>query len=129
MAVAIVKKGFEDQNKPGLEPSSYTSTLEKFLLKILNRLSHNCEGSGPLIAGFLLHLPDHYTPNALVKSINISMLKTKFLLLIFGQNFNTINNIACVNGGKCNPILYLSIINTEVCVSCNYLCINITKLY
>lgn len=32
--------------------------------------------------------------------MNISVLKTKFILLISGQNFNTINNIAYVKGGK-----------------------------
>ena len=53
--------------------------------------------------GFLLDLLDHYTSNILVKSINISLLKTKFLLLISRQNFNTTNNIAHINGGKVQP--------------------------
>ena len=59
-------------------------TLDKFLLKAFNKLSHNREVSRSLVVGFLLDLPNHYILNALVKLINISILKTKFLLLIFG---------------------------------------------
>ena len=75
MAIAIVKKLFEEQDKPGLESLSYTPTLDKCLLKSFNRLSHNCEVSRPSVARFLLDLSNHYTPNAPMKSNNISMLK------------------------------------------------------
>lgn len=100
MAAAIVKKVFKDQNKLGSKPLSYMPTLVKFLLKAFNSLLHNCEVNKLLVAAFLLDLPNHYTSNALVKSINLSILKTKFPLLIFKQNFNTSNNIAYVNNGK-----------------------------
>ena len=49
---------------------------------------------------FLLNLPDYYILNALVKSINIFMLKIKFLLLISEQYFNTTNHITHVNSSK-----------------------------
>ena len=103
MAAAIVRKAFEDQDKPGPGPPSYTPNLDRFSLKAFNRLSHDHQVSGPLVAGFLLDLPDHYTPDAPVKSINISVLKDKFPLLISGQNFNTTNDVARVNGGKVPP--------------------------
>ena len=75
-------------------------TLDKFLLKAFNRLSYNREVSRLLVAGFLLDLPDHYTPNAPIKLINLFVLKTKFPLLISRQNFINTDDIACVNGGK-----------------------------
>ena len=50
-----------------------------------------------------MDLPDHHTPNAPVKSINISILKDKFLLLISELNFNTINDVARINGSKVPP--------------------------
>lgn len=100
MAVAIVKKAFKDQDKPGFRLLFYTLNLNKFLLKAFNRLSYNCKISRQLVARFLLVLPDHYNSNALIKSINISVLKNKFSLLISGQNFNTTNDVACINGSK-----------------------------
>lgn len=75
-------------------------TLDKFLLKAFNRLSHDCEVSRPLVAGFLLDLLDYYTPNTSDKLINLFILKAKFLLLISRQNFNTNNDITYVNSGK-----------------------------
>ena len=41
MALAIVKKVFEDQDKSGPGLLSYTLNLDKFLLKAFNKLSHN----------------------------------------------------------------------------------------
>ena len=82
IAATIIKKAFEDRDKSGSGLPFYMSTLDKFLLKLFNKLFHNCEISGPLVAGFLLDLSNHYTFNIPVKLINISMLKTKFSLLI-----------------------------------------------
>ena len=100
MITAIIKKTFENQNKPGLRLLFYTPILDTFSLKAFNKLLHDYEVSKPLIARFLWDLPNHYTPNALVKLINISMLKTKFPLLISGQNFNILESIAYVNSIK-----------------------------
>lgn len=82
MATAIGKKTFKDWNKPGPKPLFYMPILDKFLFKAFNRLSHNCKISRPIVIKFLLVLPDHYIFNAFIKSINIFVLKTKFLLLI-----------------------------------------------
>lgn len=71
--------------------------LEKFVLKVFNRLSYNCEVSGLLIAGFLSNLLDYYTPHCLVKTINIFILGMKFILLIFGQNCLNTNDIVRIN--------------------------------
>ena len=100
MAVAIIRKAFKNQDKPGPKPLFYTSNLDKFLLKAFNKLSYNYKVSGPLVVRFLLDLP---TSNASVKSINISVLRDKFSLLISGQNYNTTNNVACINDGKIPP--------------------------
>ena len=56
-----------------------------------------------MVTGFLLNLPDHHTLDAPIKSINISVFKDKFPLLISGQNFNTTNDIARINSGKILP--------------------------
>lgn len=99
-AAAITKKAFKDQNKPNSGLLSYISTLDKFLLKIFNRLLDNCKVDRPLIIKLLLDLLDYFTSSAFVKLINIFILKIKFLMLIFRQNFNTINDIVYVNSGK-----------------------------
>lgn len=103
MVAIIVRKVFEDQDKPGSGPLSYMSTLDKYLLKAFNRLINNYKISRPLVVSFLLNLPDYYTFNSPVKLINIFMLKTKFLLLIFWQNFNIIDNVAHINSNKVQP--------------------------
>lgn len=100
MATAIVRKVFEDQDKPGPGLPFYISNLDKLLLKVFNKLLHNCEVSRLLVARFSLDLPDHYTPDAPVKLINIFVLKEKFLLLISKQNLNTTNDVLHVNGCK-----------------------------
>ena len=73
------------------------------MLKAFNKLLYNYEVGKLLIARFLLDLLDHYTPQAPIKSINIFGLKIKFPLLIFRQNFNTINNNLYVNDSKMQP--------------------------
>lgn len=83
MVAAIVRKAFEDRDKSGPGLPFYTPILNKFLLKAFNRLSYDCEVSRLLVVRFLLDLLNHYTPNALIKLINVFVLKTKFLLLIF----------------------------------------------
>lgn len=75
-------------------------TLNKFLLKVFNRLSHDCKVNRPLIARFLLDLPDYYTPNTPDKLINLFILKAKFPSLISRQTFNTNNDVAYINSGK-----------------------------
>lgn len=100
MAIAIIRNVFEDRDKPGSKPSSYTSNQEKFSLKAFNRLLYNCEICGLLVVEFLFDLLDHYTLNALIKSINIFVLKAKFIMLISRQNFNITNNVIYVNNGK-----------------------------
>ena len=83
MAAAIVKKAFENWDKADPGQPFYTPNLDKFLLKIFNRLSHNCKVSRPLVAGLLLDLSDYYILDTPVKSIDIFVLKDKFPLLIF----------------------------------------------
>lgn len=78
-------------------------TLDKFFLKVFNKLLHNCEVSKLLVVRFLLDLLDYYTSNFFVKLINILVLKIKFLLLIFEQNFNTTNDVVYINSYKVQP--------------------------
>ena len=117
IAVVIVKKTFKDQDKPDLGPPSYIQNLNKFLLKAFNRLSHNREVSGPLVVGFLVNLPDYYTPDVLIKSINIFVLKNKFQLLIFGQKTLILPIMLYMSTvAKYHLILCLSIIPIDACV-------------
>ncbi len=69
MAATIVRKAFDNHdNNIATGPSNYTLTLDKFALKAFNRLSHDREISGPLVASYLLNLLDHYSPKAIVKA-------------------------------------------------------------
>ena len=71
IAAAMVKKVFKNLDiKSGL--ANAISSLDKFALKEFNQLFHNCKVSGPLIASFLLGLPDYYSPTIVVKTINIA---------------------------------------------------------
>ncbi len=89
MVAAIVRKAFDDHdNNITTGPSNYTPTLDKFALKAFNRLSHDREISRPLVASYLLNLSDHYSPKAIMKTINIALLQAKFSLILNGQNFN-----------------------------------------
>lgn len=99
------------------------------MLKIFNKLLYNYEINRSLVAEFLLDLLYHYIPNISIKSINIFMLKTKFLLLISKQNFNTTNDIACINSDKVQLFLYLSTIIIKTCIFHNILCMSIIELY
>ncbi len=101
MTAAIVKKAFNDHdNNITTGPSNYTPTLDKFALKVFNQLPHDREIGRPLVASYLLNLPNHYSPKAIVKIINISLLQAKFLLILNGQNFNQSDDIVRVNGTK-----------------------------
>ncbi len=104
MAAAVVRKTFDNHdNNITTGPSNYTLTLDKFALKAFNWLSHDQEISGPLVASYLLNLPDHYSPKAIVKIWNIALLQVKFLLILNGQNFNQLDNIVRVDGNKIRP--------------------------
>lgn len=80
MAIAIVKKTFENYNKNAiLIFANYILILDKFALKAFNQLFYHWKVSGLLIASFLLNLLDLYFLKAVVKTININLLKKKFL--------------------------------------------------
>ncbi len=75
MVATIVKKAFDDHDKDSTNsPANYTHSLDKFALKAFNRLSHDREISGPLVASYLLNLPDHYSLKVNMKTINIAFL-------------------------------------------------------
>ncbi len=85
MTVVMVRKAFDNpDNNITTCPSNYTPTLDKFALKAFNRLSHDREISGPLVAHYLLNLFDHYFPKAIVKIINIALLQAKFSMILNG---------------------------------------------
>lgn len=99
-----MKKWFDKQIlQPRLSLPSYISSLDKFVLKAFNRLSHDYEISGLLVVSFLLCLPDHYTLYTYVKNINIYILRMKFLLLISDKDFFNTNDIIKIDGAKTRP--------------------------
>ncbi len=101
--MAIVKKAFDNHdNNITTGPSSYISTLDKFPLKVLNQLSHNQEINRPLVASYMLNLPNHYSLKVIVKIINIALLQAK-LLMMNGQNLNQSDDIVHVYGTKICP--------------------------
>lgn len=104
MAMTLVRKAFEDHDKNSiLDSANYTPMLDKFALKAFNQLSYDHEVSGPLVASYLLDLPNHYSSQVIVKSININLLKIKFPIILNGQNFNQSDDIVYVNGDKVRP--------------------------
>ena len=63
-------------------------------------MSYDWEISESLVASYLLNLPDHYYPKAIVKTINITLLQAKFLLILNSQSFNQSDDIFGVDGIK-----------------------------
>ncbi len=51
---------------------------DKFALRAFKRLAYDREISGPLVASYLLRLPDHYILSNNVKSINLALLRKRF---------------------------------------------------
>ncbi len=104
MAAAIVRKAFDNHDKDSTNSSAnYTPSLDKFALKAFNRLSHDWEISGPLVASYLLDLPDHYFPKVNIKTINIALLRAKFSLISNSQSFNQSDDIVRIDGTKVQP--------------------------
>lgn len=97
MATIIFKKYMKSKINPISSSFFYILNLNKFLLKVLNRLLHNCKVKRLLMIKFWLDLSDYYISNSFIKLIYIFILKTKFLLLIFRQNINNIDNISYIN--------------------------------
>ncbi len=101
MTAAIVRKTFNNHdNNIMTSLSNYTPIFDKFALKAFNQLFHDREISRPLIASYFLNLPDHYSPKAIVITINITLLQAKFLLILNGKRFNQSDNIMCINDTK-----------------------------
>ncbi len=106
MAVVIGRKTFDNHyNNITTCPCNYTPTFDKFALKAFNRLSHDREIGGPLIASYLLNLPNHYSPKVIVETINIALLQAKFLLILNWQNFNQSDDIVRIDGINIRPCL------------------------
>ena len=104
MAVAMIRKAFKDHNTR-LGITDILQGLDKFALKAFNQLLHNQKVSRPLVASFLLSFPNQYSLIAAVVTINIALLKTKFELILGGQDFNQSNDIIYVDNGKVKPCL------------------------
>lgn len=101
IAATIVKKSFDNHDKDfTTDLSNYTSTLDKFALKIFNQLSYDQKISEPLIASHLLNLSDHYFLKAIVKIINIALLQAQFFLILNGKSFNQLDNIVYIDNTK-----------------------------
>lgn len=99
MVIAIVKKAFKNLNiKFGL--ASMILKLNKFAFKAFNWLSYNWKVSRLLIASFLFNLLNYYFLIAVIKTINIALLKTKFKLILNSQNLNQLDNIIHINSRK-----------------------------
>ncbi len=56
--------------------------LDKFALRVFNYLIYDREISSPLVASYLLELPDHYTLLDNLKSINLAILQKRLLEFI-----------------------------------------------
>lgn len=63
-------------------------------------MSQNWEINRKLVASFLFDLSNHNSLQAIIKIINIILLKTKFLLILNSHNFNQSNNIVHVKNTR-----------------------------
>ena len=93
MTINIVKKMFKNRKSRQI--------FGKNILHIL----YNHKVSKPFVVRFLLDLSNYCIFNNFVKEINISILKTKNLLLISIKNLKNTNNVAYIN--NCKVQLYL----------------------
>lgn len=75
-------------------------SLNKFSLKVFNRLFHDHKINNLLVTSFLFVFSDHYTPMTIIKTINIHTLQIKFPSLIIGWDFLKNNDIIGVEGGR-----------------------------
>lgn len=99
MATIIIKKAFEDLDiKLGI--TNVSLKLNKFVLKMLNWLLHNQKINKLLVTSFLFDLPNHYFSIIVMKIINITLLNTKFKVILDGQDFNQSDDIMYINSGK-----------------------------
>lgn len=57
--------------------------IDKFALRAFNRLAYHREISGPLIANTLLEIPKYYTPNRIIRRVNLRALCRRFEKIIF----------------------------------------------
>ncbi len=99
-----MRKAFDDHdNNITTGPSNYTPTLDKCALKAFNWLSHNREISEPLVASYLLNLPNHYFSKAIIKTMNNILLQAKFSLILNDQSFNQSDDIMHIDSTKIRP--------------------------
>lgn len=77
MEAAFVKKAYDDMQLSSADVITHVA-LDEFALKAFNCLAYYREISGPLVASYLLGLPDHYTLSNNVKSINLAILWNRF---------------------------------------------------
>ncbi len=61
--------------------------------------------SRPLVASYLLNLPNHYSLKAIMKTINVDLFQAKFLLILNSNSLNQSDNIMRINGKKIWPYL------------------------
>lgn len=79
MAKTIVKKAFDKQETQASSDLPYNmQKFIKFVLKAFNRLSYNFKIKDLLVASFFLSFSDYYILPAMIKTINIYILWTKF---------------------------------------------------
>ena len=97
----MVKAALKNHNKNSISGLiNYILTLDKFALKIFNRLSYDRKINRLLAVNFLLDLPDHYSLKVPIKTVNIILFNTKFQLILSSQYFSQSDNIICIDSGK-----------------------------
>jgi len=86
MAAAMMKKTLEQGERASNPTNEETLALEKgmqkFALRVFNRMSHDKEVSGVQVASSLLQLPGRYTPQTELHRINLYYLRRRLLPII-----------------------------------------------
>lgn len=97
--MAIVKKDFKSLDIK-FNTTNTLLKLDKFTLKMFNQLSYNQKIIELLIANFLFSFSDHYFSIIVIKTIKITLLKTKFELILSSQYFYQLDYIVFIDDKK-----------------------------
>ncbi len=86
MDAVFVKSAYNESQLPSntTSPDTNVNLPDKFALRAFNRLAYDREISGPLITCLLLGLLEHYTMLCDVRSINIRLIRNRFLEIALG---------------------------------------------
>lgn len=87
MGAAFVRRAYEEGADQRMANTGVGAVrvldIDKFALRAFNRLAYDHEISGPLVKNTLLELPEYYTPDRIIRRVNLRALRCRFKKIIF----------------------------------------------